>query len=204
VLGVYGATELLPAAVVDAAAKSAFGAGGEPGDLVGRPLPGVRARIRGATHELVLAAPQLASGYLRPHGVEPLAELATGDAARVDSEGRIVLMGRIKEMIIRGSMNIYPGLYEPGVLALPGVAECALVGLPDPVTADERVVLAVVAEPGAAESDVVRRVRAAVPRTFDSAAAPDEIVLLGALPRAGRSGKVDRVALADLLRHRPA
>jgi acyl-CoA synthetase (AMP-forming)/AMP-acid ligase II len=206
VLAVYGATELLPAAVVDARDKVAFDG---VGDLVGRPLPGVEVRIDEPAHEVLLRAPQLCEGYLRPDGVAPLGELRTGDAGRLepaadglDGAGgvRIVLEGRLKEMMIRGSMNIYPGLYEPGVLAVPGVLECALVGLPDPLTADERIVLALVLDPVLPAEPVLARVREALPAVFDAAALPDEVLAVTALPRSGRAGKLDRAAVADLVR----
>ena len=192
VLALYGGTELLPAAVVDAREKVAFGGGG---DLVGRLLPGVSARIDPRTSEVFLRADHLCEGYLRPDGPAPLAEFATGDAGWLE-EGpageRLVLEGRLKDMIIRGSMNIYPGLYEPGVLKVPGVLECALVGLPDPRTADERWCWPWRRLPGSPPDQVLDRVRAGLGRAFDAAALPDDVLLVAALPRSGRSGKLDR------------
>ena len=105
VQSVYGLTEMVPVACVDMAEKLAWQ--GE-GDLVGAPLPGSRVRI-GEDDELHVAGNWLCDRYL---GGEPLTEVATGDLARLDNEGRIVLLGRIKDMIIRGHYNIYPALYE--------------------------------------------------------------------------------------------
>ena len=61
-------------------------------------------------------------------GSPPLSHVDTGDAAFVDSE-RIVLAGRVKDMILRGAENVYPGLYEPA-LHVPGVDLAVLVGVP--------------------------------------------------------------------------
>ncbi|TWF76619.1 acyl-CoA synthetase (AMP-forming)/AMP-acid ligase II [Pseudonocardia hierapolitana] len=184
-LAVYGMTEILPVAVATAQEKLAYAG---PGDLIGAPLPGVAVRVddRGELH---VAGPNMARGYLgRPDPTEH----ATGDLARL-SGGRIVLVGRAKDMIIRGSTNIYPGLYEPAVAALPGVAAALMVGVADDI-GDERVVLAIVPAPDAGR-DLADRVRAALPSLIDTAALPDEVVVLDALPVAGRTRKPDRAAV---------
>jgi acyl-CoA synthetase (AMP-forming)/AMP-acid ligase II len=192
ILSVYGMTEILPVAVTDAAAKLDWRG---TGDLVGRPLPGVRVRI-GDRGELHAAGPNQAA-YL---GEPPRAEIATGDRARVEPDGRIVLEGRLKDMLIRGHFNLYPGLYEPVVAALPGVAEAAFAGLPDPATGDETVVLALVATAGADPVTLPALVKARLPGLIDADALPDRIVVVPALPRSGRSRKLDRVALTALVR----
>src|SRR5690606_10889083 len=126
-LAVYGATEILPAAVTDADEKLAAAA---EGDLVGRPLDGIGVRIDppaaepgggagpepgdgAAVGELVLTGPSLMAGYLADldAGRPPATEHRTGDLARQDAAGRIVLVGRSRDMIIRGTVNIYPGLF---------------------------------------------------------------------------------------------
>ncbi|WP_412540815.1 class I adenylate-forming enzyme family protein [Longispora sp. K20-0274] len=135
ILAVYGMTEILPIAIATAGEKLSHPG---PGDLIGAPLPGVRATIA-PDGELLVSGPNLCRGYL---GEPPLAEHATGDLATLD-DGRLVLLGRKKDMIIRRKTNVYPGLYEPTISALPGVREAALVGMPDEI-GDERIVLAVV------------------------------------------------------------
>lgn len=185
---VYGATEMLPIAVVDAREKLNHADGG---DLAGHPLPGVSARLN-AHDELLVQGPHLAISYL---GDGPIGELNTGDAARIAPDGRIVLLGRTKDMLIRGSFNLYPGLYEPTVAALPGIAEAAFVGVPDPQTADEAVVLAVVPDGSAGEPELLRRLRRELPALIDHAAQPDQIVCLPSVPRRGRTDKPDRELL---------
>ncbi len=190
-LAVYGMTEILPVAVATAEEKLAHPG---PGDLVGAPLPGVTARVDGAGR-LVVAGANLARGYLADldRGEPAMTEHVTGDLARIE-DGAIVLAGRATDMIIRRRTNIYPGLHEPVIARLPGVHQAVLVGVPDAI-GDERVVLALVGEPGAAE-----RVAAALPAVLDAAALPDRVVQLDALPTAGRTRKVDRAAVRELVR----
>ncbi|MFC4057145.1 class I adenylate-forming enzyme family protein [Planomonospora corallina] len=190
VLSVYAMTEALPISIASAEEKLAHTASGAEGDLLGAPLPGVGARIA-QDGELLVSGPHLARGYL---GEEPLRQVATGDLARIEN-GRLVLLGRKKDMILRDGFNIYPGLYEPAITALPGIAEAALVGLADPGTGDEEVVLAVVPAPGYDEA----RLRGALPDLVDAGALPDRIAVLGAFPRSGRADKLDRAALRALV-----
>jgi acyl-CoA synthetase (AMP-forming)/AMP-acid ligase II len=200
ILAVYGMTEILPVAVTSCDEKIAYAG---VGDLVGRPLPGVTARL-GPDGELLLRGAHLCRGYL---GEPPLTEHATGDLARVDDDGRIVLIGRSKDMIIRGRTNIYPGLYEPTIATLPGVGTATLLGLGDEI-GDERVVLvltptdALDAGPGPRVLNghpLAAQVRSALPPLIDASALPDEIVVVSYLPRRGRANKPDRAALLTLL-----
>ncbi|MEU5990929.1 class I adenylate-forming enzyme family protein [Spirillospora sp. NPDC047418] len=188
VLSVYAMTEILPVAIASAEEKLAHADAGA-GDLLGAPLPGVGVRLE-ADGELLLSGPNLCRGYL---GADPLTELPTGDLARLD-DGRLVLMGRKKDMLIRGKFNLYPGLYEPSVAALPDVAEAAIVGVPDPRTGDEEVVLAVVGPPG-----LEARLHRTLPDVIDHDALPDRIVVLDELPRAGRTRKLDRDRLRAMV-----
>ncbi|MCY7342980.1 MAG: hypothetical protein LH603_14365 [Pseudonocardia sp.] len=121
-----------------------------------------------------------------------MTEHVTGDLARLDG-GRTVLTGRSKDMTIRGTVNIYPGLHEPVITRLPGVAAALLIGVPDAI-GDERVVLALVPAPDAAPG-LVDRVAVALPGVIDASALPDEIVSIDAVPVAGRTRKPDRAAL---------
>lgn len=191
-LAVYGMTEILPVAVATGREKLAHRG---PGDLLGTPLPSVRVRTA-PDGELLVSGPNLCRGYL---GRPPMEEHATGDLARLE-EGRLVLLGRKKDMLIRGRTNIYPGLYEPAVAALPGVAEAVIVGVPDD-HGDERVVLVLVPDrPRADPEALAASVRSRLPSVVDAAVLPDEVVVLDRLPVAGRSRKPDRDALRARLR----
>lgn len=188
--GVYALTELFPAAAVEAREKAAFDGAG---DLVGAPLPGVRAKPD-ADGQLLLGGPGARDRYL---GEEPDPWIRTGDRARLDGAGRIVLEGRCKDMVLRRAENIYPGLYEPA-LHVPGVELAVLVGVPAG-DGDERLVAVVQPRRGtdegalrAALSEPVRRMGGARP----------DALLFARIPLSGRSRKPDRPATAALAARR--
>ena len=192
---VYGMTEILPVAIADGAEKLVRDP--SAGDWVGRVVPSVRARIEEG--ELVLSGPGMARGYL---GEPALVELRTGDLATLDGN-ELTLLGRAKDMFIRGTQNIYPGLYEPVVAGLPGVADVALTGLPDAIGDDRIVLLVVPHDPPTiptADHPVARRVAAALPGLIDAGALPDAVVAVPFIPRRGRTRKPDRAAIAELAR----
>lgn len=188
--GVYALTELFPAAAVESREKSAFAGAG---DLVGAPLPGVVAKP-GADGELLLSGAAARDRYL---GEEPDAWVRTGDRARLDGAGRIVLEGRGKDMVLRRAENIYPGLYEPA-LHVQGVELAVLVGIPAG-DGDERLVALVEPQAGAAEGAL--RAALAEPVRRMGSARPDAL-LFARIPLAGRSRKPDRAAAAALAARR--
>ena len=177
---IYGMTEILPVAIADGDDKLAFTG---TGDYVGELMSAITATI--VDGELVLAGEGLAS-YL---GEAPFDRLHTGDLARVEGD-RLVLSGRAKDMFIRGTTNVYPGLYEPVIAGIPGVQEAALVGVPNAI-GDDELVLVIVGD--------ASRVESALPGLIDAAVIPDRIVVRGSLPKKGRSHKLDRAALAASL-----
>ncbi|MDO9455421.1 AMP-binding protein, partial [Nocardioides sp.] len=187
--GVYAMTEAFPVAAVEARAKAAYVDGGGAGDLVGNLVPGTTARTD-AHGQVVVAGVGTAARYL---GGPVLDEVATGDRGEVVGRS-VVLHGRLKDMVLRGADNIYPGLHEPS-LQVPGVALALLVGVPGD-DLDERLVLVVEPEPGVAEADVRRRLRGPVAAL--GPAAPDRIVV-ATIPTQGRSRKPDRAATARMV-----
>ena len=191
---IYGMTEILPVAIADGVAKLEAPLG--DGDAVGRIVPSVSARI--VDGELVLSGAGLAHGYLADLPQHPLTEVPTGDLARLDGD-RLTLLGRRKDMFIRGTQNVYPGLYEPIIAGLPGVSDVAMVGVPDEI-GDDRIVLALVPERGRDGDQLVAQVTRALPGLIDAGVIPDAVVALAELPRSGRGRKLDRAALAESLR----
>lgn len=195
ILAMYGMTEIPPVAIATAEEKIAAAS---LGDLVGPPLPGIQARIA-EDGELIVAGPNLCRGYL---GQDPITEHHTGDLATL-VDGRIVLAGRKQDMIIRGTTNVYPGLYEPAIATLPGVASAAMIGVPNEI-GDERIVLAV-SNGSAGPARVLNghplaeRVQAALPDLIDASALPDQVVVVTTIPTTGRSRKPDRAALRALV-----
>ena len=167
-------------------------------------MPSVRARI--VDGDLVLAGAGLARGYLVDLPEHPLAELRTGDLAEIvsGSDGEeLVLHGRLKEMFIRGTQNVYPGLYEPVMAGIPGVADVAMVGLPDEIGDDAIAVVVVPKEDPPAELSadhpLVERVRRALPGLIDAGSLPDVVLAAPSLPTSGRSSKLDRAVLTALV-----
>ena len=63
--------------------------------------------------------------------------LHTGDMGIIDEDGFIFLVGRKDDMIITGGENVYPREVEDVILTHPAVAECAVVGMPDPVWGEQ-------------------------------------------------------------------
>lgn len=185
----YGMTEMLPVAAITVDEKLAYD--GE-GDIIGTPVEGAIARIA-SDGELVLRGPNLFTGYF---GQSPLVEHFTGDLATLDN-GRIVLLGRKKDMMIRGRTNIYPALHEPIIDTIAGVRRSAMVGLFDEERQDEVIVLVIEPEPGTSAADLENRVRHELRHglaRIDEDALPDEILIM-TLPESGRSRKIDKAAI---------
>ena len=85
--------------------------------------------------EVVLRSDFLLKGYWnRPEATSEAFEhgwFRTGDIGEIDDEGYLFIKDRIKDMIISGGENIYPAEIESVIIGIPGVAEVAVIGLPD-------------------------------------------------------------------------
>ena len=84
--------------------------------------------------ELLTRGPQVFPGYVDKQQTEDAFHegwLRTGDICRIDADGFVYIMGRAKDVIIRGGHNIDPRTIEDAALAFPGVALAAAVGRPD-------------------------------------------------------------------------
>jgi long-chain acyl-CoA synthetase len=127
---------------------------------VGQPLPGVEVRILddadhalpvGEAGEIGVRGPNVMLGYYRMEDETARALrggwLHTGDVGRLDEDGYLYILERKKDLIIRGGLNVYPREVEDVLYAHPGVAEAAVVGLPDPLMGEE-VCAFVVVRPG--------------------------------------------------------
>lgn len=92
---------------------------------------------RGVDGELMARGPMMTLGYFQQPELTEACFLAdgffrTGDQARMDEDGYIKITGRIKDLIIRGGMNISPVDIEDVLFTHPRVANVAVVGMPDP------------------------------------------------------------------------
>jgi O-succinylbenzoic acid--CoA ligase len=163
----------------------------------GRPLDGVELRIGdgtlGAEGEILVRGPMLLRAYR--DGTDPrMGEgwFPTGDGGRLESDGTLVVFGRLAEVVVTGAEKVWPIPVEDVVATMDGVAEVAVWKRPDPEWG-ERVVAWVVLRPGA-EAPVLEEVRARVAAEIAPYAAPRELVVVDALPRTS-GGKVRRADL---------
>lgn len=166
----------------------------------GQPLDGVEVTVgdgrRGARGEVLVRGPMLLRCYR--DGTDPRTAdgwLPTGDSGRLDATGRLHVDGRMADVVVTGGEKVWPAAVEQVISTMPGVAEVAVGGRPDPEWG-QRVVAYVVPVPGATPPPLAD-VRAAVRAELAPWAAPRQLVHLEALPRTP-GGKVRRAELADL------
>lgn len=150
----YGLTEFSPTCV-----ENPFGRETRPGSI-GLPIPPFKARIvdendkdvtTGEVGELIVSGDAVMKEYLnKPEATAEALRggwLHTGDLARMDKDGYIYIVDRIKELIIRGGYNIYPREIEEVLYTHPGVLETAVLGIPH-TDLGEEVAAVVVVRPG--------------------------------------------------------
>ena len=101
---------------------------------VGFPLPGVELRLAEADNEIQLRGPNVFGGYWEraQASAESFVDgwFRTGDLGALDEDGYVRILGRSKELIITGGLNVYPREVEDVLLTHPAVAEVAVVGTP--------------------------------------------------------------------------
>lgn len=165
---------------------------------VGYPLPGVEARV--VDEVLEIRGPNLFKGYWRQP--EKTAEemradgyFITGDMATIAADGRVAIVGRAKDLIIAGGLNIYPKEIELAIDALPGVAESAVIGVPHADLGEAVVAVVVRADPALDEAALLAGL--ADLARFKQ---PRRVVFAEALPR-NAMGKVQKAALRDTYRN---
>ena len=167
----------------------------------GRPGPGVDIRVAappGGVGEVLVRAEQVTPGYWDDPDATARAFTGgwfrTGDLGRLDADGYLYLVDRLKDVIITGGENVGSREVEDVLRAVPGVRDVAVVGLPDPHWGQR--VCAVVVPTGPvppSRDDLVAACRA----RLAGFKAPRQIVYAADLPRTGL-GKVRK----DVLRER--
>jgi malonyl-CoA/methylmalonyl-CoA synthetase len=122
----------------------------------------------------------------------------SGDLATMDAEGRVAIVGRGKDLIISGGLNVYPKEIETEIDALPGIAEAAVIGVPHPDFGEAVVAVAVAARSGNKpdESDVIAHLALRLAK-FKT---PKRIVFVDELPR-NTMGKIQKAVLAARFAH---
>jgi malonyl-CoA/methylmalonyl-CoA synthetase len=159
--------------------------------------PGGQARLppaRSACSRCAARTSSRATGATptRPRPTAPDGWFVTGDLATIGADGYVTIVGRDKDLIISGGLNVYPVEVEAALDALPGVTESAVIGAPHPDLGEAVVaVLTVSADPG----DVVADLRA----RLAGFKLPRRVVIVDALPR-NAMGKVQKAALRERFR----
>jgi long-chain acyl-CoA synthetase len=112
-----------------------------PDEYAGEEPPPDQAVDPERTGELWIKGPNVVRGYWnRPEDTAlsfTRGWLHTGDVARIDEEGFVHIVDRAKDMIIRGGENVYCAEIEAVLFEHPGVADCAVIGVPHPVLGEE-------------------------------------------------------------------
>ena len=173
---------------------------------VGPPLPGVELRIaefetgkvlpQGDVGIVEVRGPNVFKGYWRnPEKTEaefrPDGFFITGDMGFIDSDGYVQLVGREKDLIISGGLNVYPAEVEALLDDRSDVAEAAVIGVPHPDFGEA--VVAVVKPAGAFDPDAVREEMRSDLAAFK---VPKEIIPLDELPR-NTMGKIQKKLLRE-------
>ena len=173
---------------------------------VGPALPGVELRIMGADGPvpdgaigmIEVRGPNVFQGYWRmpektAEELRPDGWFITGDLGMRDADGYVTIVGRGKDMVISGGLNVYPKEVEMLIDAMPGVLESAVIGLPHPDLGEA--VVAVIARRPGADPDP-----AAIIAGLDGRLArfkqPRRVIVVDALPR-NTMGKVQKNLLRD-------
>jgi acyl-CoA synthetase (AMP-forming)/AMP-acid ligase II len=155
--------------------------------------------------ELLIRGPNVVPGYWRNDAATRKAFtggwLRTGDLARIDERGLVYIADRIKDMINRGGENVYCVEVENALADAPGVAESAVVGVPDPMMG-EKVGAVITPLPGAAFDEAA--VRAHLRERLADFKVPQFFALHDApLPR-NAGGKVLKTRLREMYFASPA
>ncbi|CAM5418532.1 o-succinylbenzoate--CoA ligase [Streptomyces chartreusis] len=140
--------------------------------------------------EIVVRGPHVMPGYwgLPDETAASFADgwFRSGDAARVDEDGYVFVVDRIKDMIISGGENIYPAEIEDVLLTHPGIAECAVIGVADDKWGEVPRAVVVPREGAALDPD---EVLASLSGRLAKYKIPKSLVLADELPRTA-SGKL--------------
>ncbi len=211
----YGLTETAPVVAVTLASHRERTEPPKPGS-VGRPLPGVEVRIieagltpadatgddtvSGDPAQIWVRGANLFSGYW-PDGVDgPDADgwYATGDIGLVDEDGDLMIVDRLRELVIVSGFNVYPSEVEDVISEVDGVAQVAVVGLPDEETG-ETVVAFVESVPEFDRAALVEAVDARCRTRLARFKQPTRIALVSGLPRSA-TGKIEKGRLRALAR----
>jgi long-chain acyl-CoA synthetase len=163
----YGLTETSPGAIINPLDMKEYNGS------IGLPLPSTDVMLRddagnevgiGPPGEICIKGPQVMKGYWnKPEETAKVIDkdgwLATGDVGVVDEKGFFTIVDRKKDMVLVSGFNVYPNEIEAVVAMLPGVLECAVIGVPDDKTGEAVKVVIVKKDPNLTEADVLAHCR---------------------------------------------
>ena len=153
----------------------------------GRPLAGVELEIA-PDGEILVRGPMVAPGAVAGDGW-----LHTGDLGRLDDDGRLHVLGRLKELIVTGGENVAPLEVEQALLAHPAIVDAGVAGLEDPEWGEAVTAFVVLREQAGAEE-----LRAWCRERLEPFKVPKAIHAVERLPR-NAGGKLLRGRLAELV-----
>jgi malonyl-CoA/methylmalonyl-CoA synthetase len=179
------------------------------GGTVGFPLPGTEVRVvdeddrplpAGRIGRIQVRGDNVFAGYWRMpdktrEAFTPDGFFRTGDMGRFDADGYLAIIGRDKDLVISGGLNVYPKEIEEIIDALPGVAESAVIGLPHPDFGEA--VTAVVVRGKGGEALTAEGIIAQLKGRIAGFKVPKAVFFVDELPR-NAMGKVQK----NLLRQR--
>jgi malonyl-CoA/methylmalonyl-CoA synthetase len=180
--------------------------GARKAGTVGLPLPGVQVRVTGPNGpmspgeagSIEVRGPNVFHGYWRmpDQTAKEFRDgwFVTGDLGAFDADGYLSILGRAKDLVITGGLNVYPAEVEAALDDLPGVAASAVIGVPHP-DFGEAVVACLVASKGATLDE--SGLRAALRDRLAAFKIPKKMLVLADLPR-NAMGKVQKAELRKL------
>ena len=200
----YGQTEFAGAIAFER--PNDVKAGRRPRGTVGRVAPGVEVAILdaagerlpvGEVGEIVARAASSMSGYLDSSGnpADPGTWLRTGDLGRLDNDGFVYVVGRVRDMVVCGGFNVYPAQVEAALNDLDEVADSAVAGLPDERLGEVPVAAVVLTAGADGDAQAIRQQLRSRLAPYEL---PRQVVFVTAIPRLD-TGKVDRPGVARLV-----
>lgn len=180
---IYGMTEMLPIACIDAREKLDFKG---KWDILWKIFSGINIEIS-TDNELIISWDWLFKKYIWN---EEIKKHKTWDLVDFDGEN-IIMKWRKKDMIIRKDYNIYPALYESKIAKISGIIDVAMVWIWDEKSQDEKIILFL-----EWEKISLKKLRPELEKILDNFAMPDEIIFTK-IPRKWRQNKIDKNSLRN-------
>lgn len=169
---------------------------------VGVGVSGTQIKLDASTKEILCKSPSMMLGVIDENGGYKLdlddgGWLRTGDVGSFDVDGRLSIVGRLKEMIIRGGVNIFPAEIEGAYQSNADISESCLIGYDDP-DLGERTCLCVIMKEERSSSTHDLRMYAS--GRMEKCKIPDIVLKMEEFPHLA-NGKINRIALRDYVKN---